>query len=125
MSEVNYSILDMDEYLILLKAAEAEESFPQLIYDFSSRHPSLKIHEIFKLAAEKLEKLLQIQALEIVKINYHPWHDKGRTEHLPAELALIMLHKPELWDRENEEAYRMLTTDAGHSLLDQYELMVN
>lgn len=124
MSKDHDLIQDTDDYMILLNAAEAEEPFSQLIYDLASRYPSLKLHELYKLATEKLEKFLENQVLEIVKIQYHRWDDLVQTEHLTLEQSLHLLHKPELWDRESESndvVHRMWTTELGHSVLDEYE----
>jgi hypothetical protein len=123
MSEED-SIKDVDEYMILVNAADAEVSFSQLIYDLSNRYPSLKIYEVYKVATEMLEKLLHEQVLEIVKIKYHYWDDVVRTEHLSITESLNLLHKPSIWDQAselNDGVYRLWITDSGQNLLDKYE----
>ncbi|BBH24379.1 hypothetical protein Back11_57240 [Paenibacillus baekrokdamisoli] len=125
MNKASYLIQDTDEYMILLNAAEAEEPFSQLIYDLSNRYPAYKIHQVYEVATDKLEKLLHSEVLEIVKIHYHRWDDIVRTEHLTVEQSLSLLHKPEIWDRAsecNDGVYRMWTTELGHSLIEKYEV---
>ncbi|MFC5652242.1 hypothetical protein ACFPYJ_24635 [Paenibacillus solisilvae] len=124
MTQADFSIQDHIEYMILLNAAEAEEPFFQLIYDIARQNSSYRIHQIYQMATEKLEKLLQRELLKIVLIHYHRWDDAVRTEHLTIEQALSLLHQPELWDRAaemNDGVYRMWTTELGRSLIDKYE----
>ena len=116
--------IDTDVYMILVNAADAEASFSQLIADFHHKYPSLKIHEIYKVATEKLERLLNDELLEIVKIKYHRWDDVVRTEHLLLSDSLLLINKPGTWDREsesNDEVYRLWATDSGLNLLDSQE----
>ncbi|MCJ8014466.1 hypothetical protein MUG84_22455 [Paenibacillus sp. KQZ6P-2] len=112
------SIDDTDEYMILVNVADAEASFSQLISDFHHKYPSLEIHEIYKVATEKLERLLIEELLGVVKIKYQCWDDVARTEHLFLSDSLLLINKPGTWDRESDEVYRLCATDSGLNLLD-------
>ncbi len=112
-------VVSQDEYYILDDAADIEQPFYQLLYDFKHIYAQKNLSELFPLVINLLKTLITAGYIKIV-------HIEDRTEistgiDLSIEKAVELIEQPSLWDNKIQsmpEYYVYYTSSLGKRILD-------
>lgn len=112
-------LVSQDEYYILDDAADIEQPFYQLLYDFKYIYTQKSLSELFPLVINLLKTLIKAGYIKII-------HIEDRTEistgiDLPIEKAVELIEQPILWDTKAQsmpEYYAYYTSALGKRILD-------